>query len=290
MASENFPSERSARASVGSVETSAPVCVFAGPGEGITMSDVAFIPGRFAGRTVIVTGAGSGIGKATAVRLGLEGARVVISDLRPERLEEVSAEHPVLELVVAAGDISQEETVQRVVAAAGGRVDGLVNNAGIMDGFLPPAEVDDETWERVFAVNVTALMRTTRAVLPLMLGAGGGAIVNVTSEASFRSSASGCTYTASKHAANGFTKSTAMFYKGQGVRANVVAPGAVATNIEAPWRSQYAQGVLGPIMGATVTGAATPEQVAATITWLLSDDASNVNGAIVACDGGWSVI
>lgn len=254
------------------------------------MSDVAVIPGRFEGRTVIVTGAGSGIGKATAVRLGLEGARVVASDLLEARLAELVAEQPGLQLATVAGDISTEETVQAVVAAAAGRVDGLVNNAGIMDGFLPPAEVDDATWERVFAVNVTALMRTTRAVLPLMLAAGGGAIVNVTSEASFRASASGCAYTASKHAANGFTKSTAMFYKGQGVRANAVAPGAVMTNIEAPWKSQYAQSVLGPIMGATIAGAATSEQLAATITWLLSDDASNVNGAIVACDGGWSVI
>ena len=254
------------------------------------MSDVAVIPGRFAGRTVIVTGAGSGIGKATAVRLAQEGARVVATDLLEARLAELTGERPDLDLVTVAGDISSEDTVQAVVAAAAGRVDGLVSNAGIMDAFLPPAEVDDATWEKVFAVNVTALMRTTRAVLPLMLAAGGGAIVNVTSEASFRASASGCAYTASKHAANGFTKSTAMFYKGQGVRANAVAPGAVMTNIEAPWKSQYAQSVLGPIMGATITSVATSEQLAATITWLLSDDASNVNGAIVACDGGWSVI
>jgi NAD(P)-dependent dehydrogenase (short-subunit alcohol dehydrogenase family) len=142
----------------------------------------------------------------------------------------------------------------------------------------------------VFAVNVTAVMRLTRAVLPLMLAAGGGAIVNVSSEASLRASASGVAYTASKHAVNGITKSTAVFYKGSGVRANAVAPGPVATNIQAPFKSEHAARVLGPVMQTTVPPVATADQLAATITWLLSDDASNVNGAILPSDGGWSAI
>jgi NAD(P)-dependent dehydrogenase (short-subunit alcohol dehydrogenase family) len=247
-------------------------------------------PGRFAGRTAIVTGAGSGIGRATALRLAGEGARVVAADISAERLEQLAAESPDLDLIPVAGDIATEEGVQAVVAAAAGRVDALANVAGIMDAFLPPAEVDDATWERVFAVNVTAPMRLTRAVLPIMLAAGGGAIVNVSSEASLRASASGAAYTASKHAVNGLTKSTAVFYKGQGIRANAVAPGPVATNIEAPFKSEHAAGVLGPIMQTTVSAVATAEQLAATICWLLSDDASNVNGAILPSDGGWSAI
>src|ERR671913_22933 len=166
----------------------------------------------------------------------------------------------------------------------------IVTGAGIMDAFLPPAEVDDATWERVFAVNLTAPMRLTRAVLPLMLAAGGGAIVNVSSEASLRASASGVAYTASKHAVNGLTKSTAVFYKGDVIRANAVAPGPVATQIEAPFKSQHAAGVLGPLMQTMIPPLATADQLAATITWLLSDDASNVNGAILPSDGGWSAI
>ena len=248
-----------------------------------------FTPGRFAGRTAIVTGAGSGIGRATALRLAREGARVVAADLAADRLERLAAEVPDLDLVPVATDIATEDGAQAVVAAAG-RVDALANVAGVMDAFLPPAEVDDATWERVFAVNVTAAMRLTRAVLPLMLEAGGGAIVNVSSEASLRASASGVAYTASKHAVNGLTKSTAVFYKGNGIRANAVAPGPVATNIEAPFKSEHAAGVLGPIMQTTIPPVATADQLAATITWLLSDDASNVNGVILPSDGGWSAI
>lgn len=239
---------------------------------------------------MIVTGAGSGIGKATALRLAREGATVVATDVVESRLTELVEENPGLPFVTVPGDISAQEVVDRVVAAAGGRVDGLANVAGIMDAFLPPAEVDDETWERVLRINLTAPMRTTRAVLPLMLAAGKGAIVNVSSEASLRASASGVAYTASKHAVNGLTKATAVFYKGDGVRCNAVAPGAVATNIEAPFHSAHAGAVLGPFMQAMVTSVAQPDELAALIAWLLSDDASNVNGAVIPCDGGWSAI
>ncbi|MBN9326028.1 MAG: short-chain dehydrogenase [Cellulomonas sp. 73-145] len=252
--------------------------------------EAALVPGRFDGRTVIVTGAGSGIGKATALRLAREGATVVATDVVESRLTELVEENPGLTFVTVPGDISAQEVVDRVVAAAGGRVDGLANVAGIMDAFLPPAEVDDETWERVLRINLTAPMRTTRAVLPLMLAAGKGAIVNVSSEASLRASASGVAYTASKHAVNGLTKATAVFYKGDGVRCNAVAPGAVATNIEAPFHSAHAGAVLGPFMQAMVTSVAQPDELAALIAWLLSDDASNVNGAVIPCDGGWSAI
>ena len=252
------------------------------------MSDV--ISGRFTGRTAIVTGAGSGIGKATAVRLAHEGATVVAVDVSGPRLDQLVSEYPDLDVRPVACDIASDEGIRAIVGAAEGRVDALANVAGIMDAFLPPAEVDDATWDRVFAVNIGAVMRLTRAVLPIMLDAGKGAIVNVSSEASLRASASGVAYTSSKHAVNGFTKSLAVFYKGKGIRANAVAPGAVATNIEAPFHSELAQAVLGPIMQATIPSVATADQLAAAIIWLLSDEASNVNGAIIPCDGGWSAI
>ncbi|WP_294944461.1 SDR family NAD(P)-dependent oxidoreductase [uncultured Microbacterium sp.] len=244
----------------------------------------------FTGQTIIVTGAGSGIGRATALRLHREGARVIGADVSAERLDALRAEASDERMVTVAGDIAEAATIQQIMDAAGSTVDGLANVAGIMDAFLPPAEVDDETWDRVFRVNLTAPMRLTRAVLPGMIARGGGAIVNVASEASLRASASGVAYTSSKHALAGFTKSVAFFYGPQGIRANAVAPGAVATNIEAPMRSEYAAGRIGPIMQALMTPVATAEQLASAIVWLLSDQSANINGVILPSDGGWSTI
>jgi len=248
--------------------------------------------GRFTGTTIIVTGAGSGIGRATATRIANEGGRVIATDVVPERLDALRAELTgvpgAVETVV--GDVAAADTIDAVLAAAGNRVDGLANVAGIMDAFLPPSEVDDATWDRVFSVNVTGPMRLTRAVLPLMIAAGRGAVVNVASEAALRASAAGAAYTASKHAIAGFTKSVAFFHGPQGIRANAVAPGAVVTNIEAPMRSEYAASRVGPIMQVAIPPVAQPEQLAAAITWLLSDDSANVNGAVLPSDGGWSVV
>jgi NAD(P)-dependent dehydrogenase (short-subunit alcohol dehydrogenase family) len=246
--------------------------------------------GRFAGKTVIVTGAGSGIGKATALRVAREGGRVIAADVSKERLDELLEQNAGLDLVPVAGDISTEETVAAVVAAAGGRVDALANVAGIMDNFAPIHDLDDETWERVFRINVTALMRLTRAVLPLMLEAGAGSVVNVSSEAGLRGSAAGAAYTASKHAVVGLTKNSAVMYGPKGVRFNAVAPGATITNIVANWGSQMAAERLGPLMQANIPAPATAAQLAASITFLLSDDGTNVNGAILASDGGWSAL
>ena len=239
---------------------------------------------RFADKTAIVTGAGSGIGRAVALRLASEGARVVAADVSADRVAAVVEEAGV---VGVTGDVSQQGDVDRIVAAAGATVDVLANVAGIMDGFLPPHEVDDATWERVLGVNLTGPMRLIRGVLPAMLDAGRGSIVNVASEAALRASASGVAYTSSKHGVIGLTRSTAVFYGPSGIRCNAVCPGAVATNIEGRPRSEFAMGVLGRHLGA-IPAVATPDQLAAAICWLASDDAGNVNGAVLASDGGWS--
>ncbi len=248
------------------------------------------IAGRFEGRSIIVTGAGSGIGLATTLRLATEGASVVAVDVSAKRLEALVEQRPGLDLVPVVADVTRQNDIVRIVDAAAGRVDGLANVAGIMDAFLPPAEVDDSTWDRVLAVNVTGPMQLTRAVLPIMEAVGHGAIVNVSSEATLRASVSGVAYATSKHALNGLTRSTAMFGKDRGVRANAVAVGAVRTNIVAPMPSETSRQVLGALMPAIVPEPVDPAEPAAAICWLLSDDASYVNGAIIPVDGGWSVV
>jgi NAD(P)-dependent dehydrogenase (short-subunit alcohol dehydrogenase family) len=243
---------------------------------------------RFDNQTIIVTGAGSGIGKATAERLLDEGGRVIATDISAQRLEDLTASHPRAKLETLAGDICDETVIDGIVNLAGSHIDGLVNNAGITDGFLPNAEVDNATWDRVLAVNMTAVMKLSRAVLPVMLDAGKGSIVNVSSEAATRLAA-GVAYTATKYAVIGITKNNAAFYTRKGVRTNAVLPGGVVTNIEAPFKSEYAMEVLGQAFS-MAPAPASAEQLAAAITWLLSDDSANVSGSVVNSDGGWSAL
>lgn len=243
--------------------------------------------GRFSGKTVIVTGAGSGIGRATASRIAREGGRVIAVDVSQERLDEFVAEHGDAQVVSLTADITDDGGVARIVAAAGGTIDGLANIAGIMDDMTPVGDVSDAVWERVFRVNVTGTMKLMRAVIPAMLAQGGGSIVNTASEAALRGSAAGAAYTASKHAVAGLTKSSAFMYGPSGIRVNAVAPGPTITNIEATFGSPLGAERVQTGM-AIMPDPVEADALAASITFLLSDDGVNVNGVILASDGGWS--
>ncbi|MFW7413548.1 SDR family NAD(P)-dependent oxidoreductase [Demequina sp. SO4-18] len=245
--------------------------------------------GRFAAKTVIVTGAGSGIGRATASRIAREGGRVIAVDIKEPGLEELVAENPGADIVKVVANVTEQDDVDAIVAAAGDRIDGLANVAGIMDNMTPLHEVSDEVWDRVMAVNATGLFKLSRAVIPAMLDAHAGSIVNITSEAGLRGSAAGLAYTASKHAVVGITKSSAFMYGPQGIRVNAVAPGPVITGIEASFDSELGGRRIRTAMGAMPTPVG-PESLAASITFLLSDDGHNVNGAILPSDGGWSAV
>ncbi|HEY8339551.1 MAG TPA: SDR family NAD(P)-dependent oxidoreductase [Egibacteraceae bacterium] len=249
---------------------------------------------RHRGKVAIITGAGSGIGAATAVRMAAEGATVVGVDVNAEGLEKVRAqiEEAGGEVTIVTADITDQEAVDRVVQTTlerYGRIDVLANIAGIMDWFLPAHELDDETWRRVMAVNVNGPMLLMRATLPVMMRQKAGAIVNVGSVGGLRGAAAGFAYTTSKHALVGMTKSVAWAYREEGIRANLVAPGGVETGIGSTSvpRSEWGMAQLGPIH-ATATRMAQPDEIATLVSWLASDEASNVNGAVVTADGGWT--
>lgn len=243
--------------------------------------------GRFTGQTVIVTGAGSGIGRATASRVAREGGRVIAVDVSQERLDEFVAEHAGADIISLTADITDDAGVARIVAAAGDTIDGLANIAGIMDDMTPIGDVSDAVWDRVFRVNVNGTMKLMRAVIPAMLAQGGGSIVNTASEAALRGSAAGVAYTASKHAVAGLTKSSAFMYGPSGIRVNAVAPGPTITNIEASFGSPLGSDRIQTAM-AVMPDPVEADALAASITFLLSNDGVNVNGIIMASDGGWS--
>lgn len=248
--------------------------------------------GRFNGLTGIITGAGSGIGKATIERFANEGGTGIAVDISSSRLDALRSEFLARNQAIktVAGDLIEEKTVEEIVKVAGPHIDILINNAGIMDDFVPLDELDDALWERVINVNLTAVMKLSRAVIKVMLKQGKGSIVTTSSGAGFKSGIAGTAYTTSKHGVNGLIKSIATIYGSRGIRSNGVAPGGTKTNIMdvmKPIRGQKTMELLGANM-ANAPRTAEAREVAACLLFLASDDASNINGTIVACDSGWS--
>ncbi|MGW0712968.1 SDR family NAD(P)-dependent oxidoreductase [Streptomyces sp. NPDC002643] len=247
------------------------------------------------GRGVVVTGAGSGIGRATALRFASLGAKVLIADIDRDGseavAEEIGAHGGTARAVV--GDLSDQAVVDGAIAtavASFGGLDVLVNNAGIMDGMTATADVSDAEWERVIRINLTAPFLLTRAALPHMLARGKGAIVNTASEAALRGSAAGTAYTVSKHGLAGLTRSTAIMYRDRGIRVNAVAPGGTQTHVmDNIILHGDGPGTLGRYHD-NVGRVATPEEIAAAIVFLASDAASNINGVLLPVDNGWSAV
>ncbi len=235
----------------------------------------------------LVTGAGSGIGRATAHRLVDEGARVLGADLSGEGLDATvaGATHP--EAVTAfVGDVTDPGFAPAAVEAAcglAGRLDLLVNAAGILR-FEHSHEADMDAWERILAVNLTGAFRCCRAALPALLD-GGGAIVNVASTSAQFGHPWAAAYASSKGGLLALSKTLAVEYAKQGLRVNAVCPGSIETPItDAFHLPEGADGkLLHRIM--SLTGMAQPAVVAAAIAYLGSDDATHVNGAELRIDG-----
>ncbi|MES9537691.1 SDR family oxidoreductase [Actinomadura sp. NPDC000600] len=250
---------------------------------------------RHAGRIAIVTGAANGIGRATAVRLAREGASVHGCNRGDDARARAQAEFDAagLDITLHKADVSSQPDVDALVAAVGRRVDVLANVAGVMDGYQPLGDLDDDVWDRVIAVNLTGVMRMSRAVLPRMLAQGGGAIVTVASRAALGAGPAGVSYAASKHGVLGLVKSICWCYGPRGIRSNAVLPGGVESGMHASagtnesprtgWAYERAA-----LAKATMPPKARADEIAAAVSWLASGEASNVNGAVMTVDGGWS--
>ncbi|MEV4582083.1 SDR family oxidoreductase [Nonomuraea jabiensis] len=187
----------------------------------------------FDNKICLITGAGSGIGRAMAVGFAKAGARVVACDVNEESARRTAADIGAAALAVTA-DIGDEAAVAALVGTAidaHGRIDVLCNNAGIMDTMALPADITLAEWDRVLRVNLTGTFLVTHAVLPHLLRQGGGAIVNTASEAGIRGGAAGAAYTASKHGVVGLTKSVAWAHAKDGIRCNAILPGPTMTGI-----------------------------------------------------------
>ena len=248
---------------------------------------------RLEGRIALVTGGGSGIGAATCRRLAAEGATVAVTDVNLEGAREVAADigASAYELDVRSG-----ESVRAAVAAVGsdhGPPDVLVNNAGYDEfGFF--TQTDEALWDRVIGVNLRGVLAVTREVLPAMHERGGGRIVNVASEAGRVGSQGSPVYSAAKAGVIGFTKAIARESARFGVTCNAVAPGPIETPLlmAAPqFMGELGERLVKGMVGSTaMRRIGQPEEVAATIAFLCSDDASYVTGQTLGVSGGLGMI
>lgn len=252
--------------------------------------------GELMTQSVVVTGGGSGIGRAAALRFAAEGAKVVVADLNGDSakavVEEITAAGGAAVEVV--GDLTDQAVIDQVVATAVdtfGGLDALVNNAGIADSMSAAADVTDAEWHRILAVDLTAPFLLTRAALPVMLAKGKGSIVYTISEAGLRGSAAGTAYTTAKHGLVGLTRSVAIMYRDAGIRANAIAPGGTRTGIVVNADPEgHGPQVVGRYQQQNVGRIADAEEQAAAIVFLASDAASNINGVVLPVDNGWAAV
>ena len=248
---------------------------------------------KLSGKSVVVTGASSGMGKAIVELFAKEGANVVAVARRAERLAALaeSLKDEEGKVVVFAGDVSKKEDNEAMIDLAVkqfGKLDVLVNNAGVMDDMATMANVSDEKYDYVFGINVYGPMCAMRKACQVFLAQGnGGNIINVSSVGSMHQAA-GAVYCASKAAVNAMSKNTAWAYMKEGIRCNVIAPGGIATEISSAMGMPNMDGYmrvkpvqsLAPEMGQA-------SDIANAALYLASDDSKYVSGIVMPVDGGW---
>ncbi|MCQ6561414.1 SDR family NAD(P)-dependent oxidoreductase [Paenibacillus mendelii] len=241
----------------------------------------------------IVTGAGSGIGRASSLKLAENGAAVVLVDFNKETGEET------LQLIKERGgdgifvqaNVANSEEVQNYVnkaVEAYGKIDFFFNNAGIVQKFARLADIDESEFDRLMSINIKGVFLGMKYVLQVMDKQGNGHILNTASTAGIRSEHSASVYSATKHAVVGLTKSAALEYVGKGIRVNAICPGAVQTALTEGVAKSFASGGYVPeeISKVRMGRPAQPDEIAGVVAFMASQASSYMTGSLVTVDGG----
>lgn len=248
--------------------------------------------GEFAGKVALVTGAGSGIGRATALAFAERGARVMVGDRNTDGGDETVAmiQRAGGEATLVLADVSDAAAVEAMVATTletYGRLDYAFNNAGIEGASGPITEADEAEWDRVINVNLKGAWLCMRAELKPMLAAGRGAIVNCASIAGVVGFPATAPYVASKHGVIGLTKSVALEVAGTGVRVNAVCPGVIHTAMVDRALGTSAEAMAASNAMQPLGRMGLPEEIASAVVWLCSEGAGFVTGESLVVDGGY---